>query len=112
MVEMKDEIAVVGDDGVVERQRAHAAPVTERPPLLRYQPRRMHVGGVLYVVRLRVFGRRIAAIEDLRHDLVPEVEALSLDSRLVWRDEQSHELRRARGLACGVCQAGRFVRLP
>ena len=109
---MKHEIAVVGDDGVVERQRADATPVTERPPLLRYRPRRLAVVGDLDVERQRAFGRRIAAIEDLRHDLVPEVEALSLDSRLVGRDEQSHELRRVRDLACGLAELGDLIQLP
>src|SRR5262249_22116086 len=41
----------------------------------------------------------VTAVVDLRHDLVAEVQSRALDSGLAWRHRETHEGRRARGLA-------------
>ena len=96
MVEVDDRIAVEGDDGIVESQRADPAPVLERAPYPDGRPLRLPLIGHLDGERERPPGRWIAAVEDLRHDLVAKVEIGAGDPRLVRGDEQAHELGCAR----------------
>ena len=106
------EVAVVGDDSVVEHERADTAPVAERAPLFERRAGRFPFVGELDVEGELSLRRGIAAVEYLRHDLVAEVEAVAGDSRLIRRvDQQAHELRRARRLAGRLSQLRDRVQL-
>jgi hypothetical protein len=73
VMEMNDEIAVVGGDRLMECNRSYATPILERPPFERRQSVRLALIGHLDVERERPFRRRIAAFIDLRHDLVAKI---------------------------------------
>ena len=111
VAEMDDEIGVVGNDGVVERQRADAAPATKRPLLRERRPARLPFVGHLDVERQRAFRGRVAPIEDLRHDLVAEIELRARNARLMLGDQQAHELGRARRSSFRLAELGDRVQL-
>src|SRR5580693_80813 len=102
MIEMDHEVAVVRGDGGVERQLAEVAPVPEGAPLESRRAVSLALVGDLDVEGERPAGRRISAVEDLRQDLVPEIQVVAGDPRLVRSDQQAHEGRRPGGLAGGL----------
>ena len=53
----------------------------------------------------------ITLFENLRHDLVTEIEVITRDSRLVGRDEQPHELRRSSRLRFRLLELRDLVQL-
>ena len=60
----------------------------------------------------RALRHRVAAIVDLRHDLVAEIEIIAHDHRLLGHDGQLHELRRARRLIRRLGQLRDLIDLP
>jgi hypothetical protein len=60
---------------------------------------RLPVIGHSDVERQRAFGPLVAAVVDLRHDLVAEIQLGALDSGLARRQRETHEGRGARALA-------------
>src|SRR6185295_655582 len=99
---MDDGVAVVRHDGVVEDERAYPPPVPERAAHPEWRSRRRSIVGDLDGERQGSFRRRIAAIEDVGHDLVAYVEIGARNLRLSLRNDQPHELRRLRRLAGGL----------
>ena len=99
MREVNHRVAVVGHDGVVEDERANPPPVPERAAQPERRSRRLAFVGDLDGKRQGSLRRWIATIEDLGHDLVAHVEIGAGNHRLLFRDEQPHELRRPRRLA-------------
>src|SRR5262249_19152194 len=53
----------------------------------------------------------VTAVVDLRHDLVAEAQSRALDSGLAWRHGETHEGRRARGLALRLSELRNLVEL-
>src|SRR5215813_15428744 len=104
MVEVDDTVAVVGGYGVVEHQASDPPPVAEGAPLAELRASRRAVVGNLDMKGQRPFRHRIALVEDLRHDLIPEVERVALDTRLINGDEQPHERGRSSGGARPLVQ--------
>ena len=108
---MDDRVAVVGDDGVVEHQL---------PDVRQFlNVRRSRKAGPVVVpssvtsmlnVSVR-FGDGIALVEDVRHHLVAEIEVVPWNPRLIRRDEQAHELGRARRIAVRLSQLRDRVQL-
>src|SRR5262245_17482554 len=80
MMEMDDEIAVVRNDRAVEGDRSDAAPIPQRAPLAEERAVRLPVIGDLDVEGERALRPGIAAVVDLRHDLVAEIQSRALDS--------------------------------
>src|SRR5438034_7513374 len=99
MAEVDDEIAVVGNDGVVENDPSNTPPIFERAPLKDRQPARRALVGHFNVEGERALGLGIALVENLRHDLVAKVQRLAFDPRLLRRDQKALELRRPRPFA-------------
>src|SRR3984893_3906035 len=111
MMEMDDEIAVVRHDRPVEGDGSDAAPIPEGTPLAEERAVRLTVIGDLDIERERALRPGVAAIVDLRHDLVAEVHSRALDSGLGRRHRESHEGRRARGLAWRLSELRNLVEL-
>ena len=79
-----------------------AAPTVKRPSLRERRPGRLSLVGHLDVERQRALRGRIAPVEDLRHDLVAEVEVIAGNARLMRGDEQPHELGARVGVPAGL----------
>src|SRR5262245_55000726 len=103
---MEDEATVVRDDGLVECYRPDPAPGGEGSAPLAGRAVGLALVGDLDVEPERAFRRGVAAIVDLRHDLVAEVQGFARNARLLGRYEEAHELRRARRLARRLAQLG------
>src|SRR5262249_58096579 len=82
MMEMDDEIAVVRNDRPVEGDGSDAAPIPEGAPLVKERAVRLPIIGDLDVEGERALRPGVAAVVNLRHDLVAEVESRALDSGL------------------------------
>src|SRR5262245_28804273 len=63
-------------------------------------------------VSVRPLRRRLAAVEDLSHDLVANLELVTGNYRVSGRDAQFHEGRRSRRLAGGLAQLCDLIQLP
>src|SRR6516164_6660807 len=111
MMEMDDEIAVVRNDRPVEGDGSDAAPIPEGAPLAEERAVRLPIIGDLDVEGERALRPGVAAVVNLRHDLVAEVESRALDSGLAWRHRETHEGRRARGLALRLSELRNLVEL-
>src|SRR5215468_8973393 len=111
MVEMDDEIAIVRNDRLVEGDGSDAAPIAEGAPLAEERAVRLPVIGNLDVERERAPRPGVAAVVDLRHDLVAEIQSRALDSGLAWRHRETHEGRRARGFALRLSKLSNLVEL-
>src|SRR5262245_8730146 len=111
MMEMDDEIAVVRNDRPVASHRADAAPVAEGAPLAEERAVRLPIIGDLDVEGERALRPGVAAVVNLRHDLVAEVQSRALDSGLARRHRETHEGRRARGLALRFSELRNLVEL-
>src|SRR5262249_37204847 len=70
MMEMDDEIAIVWNGRLVEGDGSDAAPIAEGAPLAEERAVRLPVIGNLDVERERALRPGVAAVVDLRHDLV------------------------------------------
>src|SRR5438132_5763548 len=112
MMEVDDEIAVARNDRPVEGDGSDAAPIVEGAPLAERWAVRLPVIGNLNVERERAFRPDVAAVVDLRHDLVAEVQSRALDSGLPRRHRETHKGRRARGLALRLPKLRNLVELP
>jgi hypothetical protein len=88
----------VRDHRVVEHERADRPPVLKRAPFPRRRSALLAFVRHPDVERQRALRERIAAIEDLRHDLVAEIEIGALDPWLIARDAKPQELRGPRRL--------------
>src|SRR5215813_1176399 len=88
MMEMDDEIAIVRNDRLVEGDGSDAAPIAEGAPLAEERAVRLPVIGNLDVERERALRPGVAAVVDLRHDLVAEIQSRALDSGLAWRHRE------------------------
>src|SRR5579864_5144692 len=111
MIVMDHEVAVVRGDGGGEGQLADVAPVAEGTPLEgRHAARRAFIGD-FDVEGERAPGFRICAVVDLRHHLVPEVQGVPWNPRLIRSDQEAHVGRRPRGLAPGLAELGDLVEL-
>src|SRR5215470_19211944 len=82
MMEMDDEIAVVRNDRPVEGDGSDAAPIPQRAPLVEERAVRLPVIGDLDVEGERALRPGVAAVVNLRHDLVAEIQSRALDSGL------------------------------
>src|SRR5215831_18907737 len=111
MMEMDDEIAIVRNDRLVEGDRSDAAPIAEGAPLAEERAVRLPVIGDLDVEGERALWPGVAAVVDLRHDLVAEVQSRALDPWLARRHRKTHEGRRARGLALRLSELRNLVEL-
>src|SRR5262245_51258550 len=112
MMEVDDAIAVVRNDRPVEGDGSDAAPIAEGAPLAERRAVRLSVIGNLDVERERAFRPDVAAVVDLRHDLVAEVQSRALDSGLVRHHRKAHEGGRARGLALRLSELRNLIELP
>src|SRR6266487_684332 len=111
MMEMDDEIAIVRNDRPVEGDGSDAAPIPEGAPLAERWAVRLPVIGDLDVEGERALRPGVTAVVDLRHDLVAEIQSRALDSGLAWRHRETHEGRRARGLALRLSGLRNLVEL-
>src|SRR6476659_8899111 len=111
MMEVDDEIAVVRNGRPVEGDASDAAPIAEGAPLAERWAVRLPVIGNLDVERERAFRSNVAAVVDLRHDLVAEVESRALNSGLARRHRETHKGRCARGLALRLSKLRNLVEL-
>src|SRR5262245_6946972 len=111
MMEMDGEIAVVRNDRPVEGDGSDAAPIPEGAPLVKERAVRLPIIGDLDVEGERALRPGVAAVVNLRHDLVAEIQSRALDSRLAWRHRETHEGRRARGLALRLAELRNLVEL-
>src|SRR3984893_8787232 len=111
MVEVDNEIAIVRNDRPVEGDGSDVAPIPEGALLAEERAVRLPVIGDLDVEGERALRPGVAAVVDLRHDLVAEVQPRALDSGLVRRHREAHEGRRARGLALRLSEFRNLVEL-
>src|SRR5258708_38599140 len=111
MVEVDNEIAVVGGHGVTENYSSDAAPIFERAPLKNRQPAGCALVGHVDVKTQRALRRWIALVENLGQDLVAKIQRLALDPRLVRRNQQAHKLRRSCGIALRLAELGDLIKL-
>src|SRR4029453_12260920 len=111
MTEMNDEIAVVRHDRPVEGDGSDAAPIPEGTPLAKRRAVRLPVIGDVDVECEHAFRSNIAAIVDLRHDLVAEIQSAALDSGLARRDRETHKGRCACGLSWRLSELRNLVEL-
>src|SRR5258707_11099197 len=95
----------------MEGDRADAAPIPEGAPLAERRAVRLPVIGNVDVERECAFRPDVAAVVDLRHDLVAVVQSRALDSELVRRHRETHEGRRACGLALRLSELRNLVEL-
>src|SRR4029077_5195411 len=95
----------------VEGDGSDAAPSVEGAPLAERWAVRLPVIGNLDVERERAFRPDVAAVVDLRHDLVAEVQSRALDSGLVRHHRETHEGGRARGLALRLSELRNLIEL-
>src|SRR4029077_3172650 len=80
MIEVDDRVPVVGNHGVVEDDRSNPPPVPKRAALVRRGPRRLSLIGDVNRELQRPLRRGIAAVENLRHDFVSEIEVGARDA--------------------------------
>src|SRR5262245_38818297 len=111
MMEMDDEIAVVRNDRAVEGDPSDAAPIPEGAPLAEERAVRLPVIRDLDVEGERALRPGVAAVVDLRHDLVAEIQSRALDSGLAWRHRETHEGRRARRVSLRLSELRNLVEL-
>src|SRR6516164_858794 len=111
MMEMDDEIAVVRNDRLVEGDGSDAAPIAEGAALAEERAVRLPIIRDLDVEGERALRPGVAAVVDLRHDLVAEVQFRALDPWLARRHRETHEGRRARGLALRLSELRNLVEL-
>src|SRR6266446_152251 len=111
MMEMDDEVAIVRNDRPVEADGTDVAPISEGALLAEERAVRLPVIGDLDVESERALGPGVAAVVDLRHDLVAEVQSRALDSGLGRRHRETHEGRRARWLAWRLSELRNLVEL-
>src|SRR4029453_1253077 len=111
MTEMNDEIAVVRHDRPVEGNGSDAAPIPEGAPLAERRAARLSVIGNVDVECERAFRSDVAAVVDLRHDLVAEVQSRALYSGLARRHRETHEGWRARRLSLRLSELRNLVEL-
>src|SRR5215467_4677502 len=111
MMEMDDEIAVVRNDRAVEGDSSDAAPIAEDAALAEERAVCLPIIGDLDVEGERALRLGVAAVVDLRHDLVAEIQSRALDSGLAWGHRKTHEGRRARGLALRLSELRNLVEL-
>src|SRR5260370_11464825 len=109
MMEMDDEVAIVRNDRPVEADGTDVAPISEGALLAEERAVRLPVIGDLDVESERALGPGVAAVVDLRHDLVAEVQSRALDSGLGRRHRETHEGRRARWLAWRLAELRNLV---
>ena len=108
---MNDEIAVVRHDRPVEGDGSDAAPIPEGTPLAKRRAVRLPVIGDVDVECEHAFRSNIAAIVDLRHDLVAEIQSAALDSGLARRHRETHKGRCACGLSWRLSELRNLVEL-
>src|SRR5260370_4469832 len=111
MSEMDDEVAIVRNDRPVEADGTDVAPIQEGALLAEEPAVRLPVIGDLDVESERALRPGVAAVVDLRHDLVAEVQPRALDSGLGRRHRETHEGRRARWLAWRLAELRNLVEL-
>src|SRR5215470_5240043 len=111
MMEMDDEIPIVRNDGLIEADGSDAAPIPEGAALAEERAVRLPVIGDLDVEGERALWQSVAAVVDLRHDLVAEIQFRAFDSVLAWRHRETHEGRRAHGLALRLSELRNLVEL-
>jgi hypothetical protein len=100
MIEVNYRVPIPGRDSAIERQVTDLTPVAKRPALTKGRTCGLSCVGNLDIECERPFWNRIATVEDLRHDFVPEVEVVPSDPRLIGMDEQTHERRRPSRRSC------------
>src|SRR6516225_4134345 len=61
--------------------------------------------------RERALRPGVAAVVDLRHDLVAEIQSRAFDSGVAWRHSETHEGRRARRLSLRLSELRNLVEL-
>src|SRR5262245_29972113 len=83
----------------------------EGAPLAECRATRLPVIGNVDIERERAFRPDVAAVVDLRHDLVAEIQSRARDSGLGRRHRETHEGRRARGLAWRLSELRNLVEL-
>jgi hypothetical protein len=96
MVEMKNKVPVVGNNGMVERQPTHAAPVFEFPPRITQYVSLDALIGQLDMKDELALWYRIALVENLSHHLIAKIEPLALNPWLIGGDDEAHEIGRPR----------------
>ena len=111
MSEVNDGVAVVRGDRIVEDQLANLAPIPERPADTERRAVGLPFVGDVDGERQRSFRHRIAAVEDLGHDLVAVVEMVAGDHRMSRSHQQLHERRRPRRLAGRLSEFGDRIHL-
>src|ERR1051325_10653055 len=105
---MENVVAVVRGGGGVERHGSVLPPVRDGAAQIE-----AGAAGDARVGGLDAEGEApLRGLVDLGHDLVADVEALAWYDRLLRRDEELHELGRARRLAGGLPHLGDLVELP
>jgi hypothetical protein len=82
VIEVNNRVPIPGRDSAIERQVTDLTPVAKRPALPKGRTRGLPFVGNLDIECERPFWNCIARVEDLRHDLVPEVEVVPRDPRL------------------------------
>src|SRR5260370_30259698 len=111
MTEVDDAVAMVLNDRSLEGDGSDAAQIPEGAPLAERRAVRLPVIGNVDVERECAFRPDVAAVVDLRHDLVAVVQSRALDSELVRRHRETHEGRRACGLALRLSELRNLVEL-
>src|ERR1051325_7401503 len=111
MIEVDYKIAVVRNNRLVESESSNSSPVTEGAPLGQARPVPRAFIGHLDVENEFSPRRWIAFIKNVRHDFVAEIQIFTIDSRLLRRNRQPHEVRTARGLVLRLAQFRNLVQL-
>jgi hypothetical protein len=111
VMEVKDEVSVVGSSGIVKCQRSNVPPTLERPPLAESRAVGVAIVGDFNIQRDLAFGHPTARVENLSHDLIAEIQAFTRNPWLIGRHEQAQKRRRSGRFAAGLPELRYFVEL-
>jgi len=112
MVKVDHKITVVRDHRIIENQFANRAPITEGAPLKYWRAVRRAFIRHFNVKGDRAFWAGVTFVKNLRHDFVTEIQLFAVNSGLLRRDKEAHELGRSRGYIFRFAEFGNGVKLP
>ena len=95
MIEVDYRIPVIGNNRIVEAQRSESPPVSKSTPLAECRTTGRAFVRHLNAESERALGTGISSIENVRHDLVAEIETFTFHPQLAGWDQQPHELGRS-----------------
>ena len=90
-MEVNHKIAIVRSHGIVKRELPDAAPATQESTLEPGEAKSVAIIRYVYVELQLALRSRIASVEDLLHNFIPEVQFAARNPWLIRRYQQSQE---------------------